>query len=213
MEKIKTLRIYFSEGPRNQHRVLRHTMNEPVIIRREYNKFGELSNFYALEKPLVFKSKTYPTSEHLYQSLKYLGPNASPASLEHAEAIRLAPTPSKAKLLSRNPDEGMRARGVVVRADWDLMKVGKMRMVLLMKFQQNEHCRDVLLSTNSRPIVERSERDLFWADGGADGHGKNFLGKLLIEVRTCIQKTLAQRLKRSMVARSAVYWKKKKTAL
>lgn len=39
-----------------------------------------------------------------------------------------------------------------------------------------------LLSTGTREIVEFSEKDAYWGNGG-DGSGKNRLGVLLMEVR------------------------------
>lgn len=64
---------------------------------REKELWGELSNFYPA--PIEFLQKTYPTSEHLYQALKYLTPNSA-LSNEYAEVIREASTPYKAKWIA-----------------------------------------------------------------------------------------------------------------
>jgi ribA/ribD-fused uncharacterized protein len=69
------------------------------------------------------------------------------------------------------------------RADWDAVKVERMRMVLMLKFQQNATCRAVLLSTGNASISEHTSSDLYWGDGGAAMTGGNHLGRLLVEVR------------------------------
>jgi N-glycosidase YbiA len=56
-----------------------------------------------------------------------------------------------------------------------------MRDVVLPKFSQHEELRQLLLSTGDAKIVEHTERDDYWGDGG--GSGKNMLGRILMEVR------------------------------
>ena len=53
---------------------------------------------------------------------------------------------------------------------------------LKLKFQQNPQMLEKLLSTGNRMIVEFSEKDRYWGDGG-DGTGKNRLGVILVELR------------------------------
>jgi predicted NAD-dependent protein-ADP-ribosyltransferase YbiA (DUF1768 family) len=65
--------------------------------------FGELSNYWELAVPIKHNGKTYATSEHLYQALKYDYDGAPAANAAHAEMIRTASTPAIAKALS-NPD-------------------------------------------------------------------------------------------------------------
>lgn len=43
------------------------------------------------------------------------------------------------------------------------------------KFRQNEQLKIKLLSTETKKIVEHTEKDSYWGDGG-DGSGKNRLG-------------------------------------
>lgn len=57
-----------------------------------------------------------------------------------------------------------------------------MELVLRLKFDQDPHCRQVLLSTRGHELVEHSRTDRFWADGG-DGSGENWLGRLFVRVR------------------------------
>ncbi len=63
--------------------------------------------------------------------------------------------------------------------DWESAKVGVMREALLAKFTQHEQLR-LLSCRRATEIVEHTERDGFWGDGG-DGSGSNTLGVLLME--------------------------------
>lgn len=42
--------------------------------------------------------------------------------------------------------------------------------------------KELLLSTDNLPIIEHTNNDSYWGDGG-DGMGKNQLGQILMEVR------------------------------
>jgi len=50
------------------------------------------------------------------------------------------------------------------------------------KFTQNEHCKNILLSTGDCELIEHTTKDSYWGDGG-DGSGKNRLGFLLMKLR------------------------------
>ena len=61
-----------------------------------------------------------------------------------------------------------------------------MRRAVLKKFQTHPELRLLLLSTGREEIVENASGDYYWGCG-ADGSGKNMLGKILQEVRSQIQ--------------------------
>jgi len=50
------------------------------------------------------------------------------------------------------------------------------------KFMQHRQLRNLLLATGDAELVEHTNKDHFWADGG-DGTGQNQLGKILMEIR------------------------------
>ena len=75
-----------------------------------------------------------------------------------------------------------RSRKVKMRRDWESVKEGIMRVAVLAKFTQHEELRTLLLSTGDAKLVEHTENDAYWGDGG-DGSGKNWLGRILMEVR------------------------------
>ena len=57
-----------------------------------------------------------------------------------------------------------------------------MRVAVLAKFTQHDDLREILLSTGDAKIVEHTENDDYWGNGGY-GSGKNMLGCILMEVR------------------------------
>ena len=128
--------------------------------------YGEFSNF--ARYPINLGGKTWPTSEHYFQAQKHAG-------TPREEEIRRAKTPSEAARLGRD-------RKVRLRRDWESVKDAIMREVVLAKFTQHDDLRELLLSTGDATLVEHTENDSYWGDGG-DGSGRNRLGRILMEVR------------------------------
>ena len=138
--------------------------------------------------------KKWKTSEHIFQSLKF-------DDEEYREVIRNTSTPGKAFILARQKIvSGYKWRtdlnhiiskyldkGGVIRSDWHRIKVDIMLDIIRVKFTQDEHCKNVLLSTGNRQLIEHTHRDRFWGDGG-DGSGKNMLGKCLMKIRDELKK-------------------------
>lgn len=173
---------------------------EKILFYKETEQFGEFSNFFQLKEPIVYEGNKYATSEHLYQALKFKWEGASTLQLEYAELIRNAKTPNQSKILACQEVSGGYAwrtalnpiikkyiqLGVEPRQDWEFIRIDVMKKVLRLKFQTDQHCRNLLISTNQRPLAEHTTRDDYWGDGG-DGTGENWLGKCLVEVRNEIQ--------------------------
>ena len=126
--------------------------------------YYEFTNFAPY--PIGLEGKTWPTGEHYFQAQKHVG-----TALE--EKIRLAKTPRQAFELGHTQP---------YRTDWDEIKDSVMREVVLTKFTQYRHLRDLLLATGEALLVEHTENDAYWGDGG-DGSGKNMLGQILMSVR------------------------------
>lgn len=130
------------------------------------DEFGDFSNF--AEFPVALDGETWPTSEHYFQAQKFL-------DVAYRRKSRLAKTPMLAARLGRD-------RGKPLRRDWESVKVGVMRRVVLAKFKQHDDLARLLLSTGDATIIEHTENDAYWGDGG-DGSGKNMLGRILMHVR------------------------------
>jgi hypothetical protein len=131
---------------------------------------GYLSNFWSA--PVTLKGVIWPTTEHYFQAQKFAG-------TEHEEAIRRVASPMIAARMGRS-----HARPL--RADWDMAKERIMLDALRAKFAQHAVLGKRLCATGDALLIERNVRDAYWADG-ADGHGLNRLGALLMQVRGELQ--------------------------
>ncbi|NYZ49218.1 N-glycosidase YbiA, partial [Escherichia coli] len=69
-----------------------------------------------------------------------------------------------------------------LRKNWESVKEQVMRKALRAKFEQHPELRALLLATAPAKLVEHTENDAYWGDGG-NGKGKNRLGYLLMELR------------------------------
>ena len=122
-----------------------------------------LSNFHP--STIYVEGRSYATVEHAYQAHKTLdeGPR---------ELIRKATSPAIAKKLGR---------GVLLRPDWDIVKLDLMRTFVKKKFE-NPFLRPLLISTGEAQLVYGNTwNDRFF--GVCRGTGANWLGKILMEVR------------------------------
>lgn len=128
--------------------------------------YGEFSNFAPF--PITLAGKRWPTSEHYFQAQKFADPGLR-------EKIRKAKTPMIAARLGRD-------RSSPLRRDWESVKVQVMTDAVLAKFTQHEDLRALLLATEDSLLIEHTENDDYWGDGG-DGSGKNMLGRILMRVR------------------------------
>jgi ribA/ribD-fused uncharacterized protein len=124
----------------------------------------------------VLRGLKWPSVEHFYQAMKYAG---DPGLVER---IRRADTPLRAMKAGRD-------RSLVVRADWEQVKVDLMREALLAKFGQNRKLATRLLDTDPEELIHESSGDGFWGRDRS-GLGDNRLGVLLMEVRKAV-KTMA----------------------
>ena len=133
-------------------------------------EYGEFSNFAPY--PIQLDGKTWPTTEHYFQAAKF-------EDESYREKIRKKNSPMQAARMGRD-------RSQKLRRDWESVKVGIMRAALEAKFAQHVDLKEKLLATSDAELVEHTENDCYWADGG-DGSGKNMLGILLMELRSKLQ--------------------------
>ncbi len=129
-------------------------------------EYGCFSNFSP--HPVRLDGKVWPTSEHYFQAQKF-------EDFRLQESIRRTRSPMIAARMGRD-------RKKPLRPDWEAVKVEVMRQAVRAKFTQHEDLRAVLLATDDATLVEHTENDSTWGDGG-DGSGQNLLGLILMEVR------------------------------
>jgi ribA/ribD-fused uncharacterized protein len=148
-------------------------MPDAITFYRTSDQYGCFSNFAAY--PIQLGGKVWPTSEHYFQVQKFDDP-------QHVEAIRQAKSPMVAARLGRD-------RSKQLREDWGTIKVTVMTAAMRATFTQHSDLRSMLLETGDAKIVEHTENDDYWGDGG-DGSGKNMLGQILMRVRAelCYEK-------------------------
>ena len=128
--------------------------------------YGCFSNFSP--HPITLKGVTWPTSEHYFQAQKFAG-------TPDEEEVRQAKSPMIAARMGRS-------RNRPLRKDWESVKDAIMHEAVLAKFTQHDELRKILLGTGDATIVEHTENDAYWGDGG-DGRGQNKLGRILMRVR------------------------------
>jgi N-glycosidase YbiA len=151
--------------------------------------YFQFSNFYPLKQtPIVYNNKSYPTTEHAYQSAKF-------NDVVYSEIIRRANTPNIARILASQQIGGgytwrtalnpiiEKYSDVKIRTDWEEVKESVMEELLWLKFNIEEF-KQLLLSTEDKILIE-------------DGNGENKLGKLLMKTR--------DRLRKKTVIESPVY--------
>lgn len=128
------------------------------------NRF--LSNFFSV--PIRYEGIEYPSVEHAFQAAK---------TLNQEERIKFT--------TNKNPVMAKRmGKKVQLRADWERVKVGIMRELVMLKFSQ-EPLKGMLLATGNVQLEEGNRwHDRFWGVcPPRSGRGENMLGKLLMEAR------------------------------
>src|SRR6266480_4339970 len=109
------------------------------------------------------------TSERYFQAQKFAG-------TPYAEQIRQARTASMAAKMGRR-------RLYPLRSDWEQIKDVVMFHGVLRKFEIHDDIRSILLGTGEELLIENAPKDYYWGCG-ADGSGKNKLGKVLMGIRS-----------------------------
>jgi len=117
-----------------------------------------------------FENKIYPTSEHLFQSLKFAH---RPLLAEHIRTCDPRPSVAFSEARRFQPE---------VRQDWKQYNIKAMEIAVWHKFTQDRDLKEELLATGDAELIENSDKDAFWGCG-ADGKGKNELGKALVRLR------------------------------
>lgn len=126
------------------------------------------SNFIIGSVEPILSFISYPTVENAYQAAK---------TLDHSARVNFMNcSPVQAKKLGKT---------VVIRADWDSVKLDIMRHLVRQKF----NCpvlRNKLLATGTCHIEETNYwKDTYW--GVCNGVGENHMGKILMELRSSMR--------------------------
>ncbi|XP_024961000.1 riboflavin biosynthesis protein PYRR, chloroplastic-like isoform X2 [Cynara cardunculus var. scolymus] len=157
--------------------------DSPIIFfNKTWDPYGSFSNFSPHPVQLPDESGdyvTWPSVEHYYQAHKFVG-SSNPNARSYVEAIYLAKSPEEAARMGRKIQ---REHPDMVRWDWENVKTEVMYKALKYKFSIYPYLNSMLLSTAGRVLVGASNKDLFWG-GGRDGEHLNYLGQLLMKLRS-----------------------------
>ncbi|XP_028548303.1 riboflavin biosynthesis protein PYRR, chloroplastic isoform X5 [Dendrobium catenatum] len=153
-----------------------------IFFYKTWDPFGAFSNFSP--HSIIMPDETgvpcmWPTVEHYYQAQKFLGVD-NPLAKGLIEQIKSARSPEEAARIGRKVQ---REQPELVHPDWDTVKIDVMYRGLRCKFSMHPHLNSLLRSTVGFVLVEASPHDLFWG-GGREGEGLNYLGRLLMKLRS-----------------------------
>lgn len=145
-----------------------HKVNQP---------YGYFSNFSP--HPIFLDNEIWNTVEHYFQASKF-------NDTEIRRKIQLMESPMEAAIEGRDKKN-------ILREDWELVKEEFMYKALRCKFTQHPKLMHNLMLTQDCIIIEHTENDNYWGDGG-DGRGQNRLGILLMQVRNELAKQVDDKL-------------------
>ena len=147
-----------------------------ILIQKVKDEYGWLGNMSPF--PVLYQGHTFRTTEALFQALRFDDDKIIESILEQM-------SPMSAKMKAKKHRDRM---VVEPMGDADL---DNMRLVLRLKLLQHPKLRDDLLATGDEEIVEDCTKrprgsGLFWgvANRGGEWIGKNWLGRLWMELRT-----------------------------
>lgn len=151
-------------------------MDDKCLFWETTGEFGCFSNFS--KHTITVDGINYKTTEHYYQSRKFLGTEWEQHIINQKGPMGAA-------------KEGRR-RDLPMRRDWDkfagryydldmLTKDVVMWNALCCKVEQHLHVKETLIKTDGREIIEASPTDPYWG-WGANKKGKNMLGILYMEL-------------------------------
>ncbi len=129
---------------------------------------------------ITIEGNTYPTVEHAYQCLRYDDPSIVAEITKASSPMKAWEISSKYKHLQK-PDFRANKREI-------------MKMLLKAKADQHEEVMKALRDSGNKLIVKHIDTyppgDGYW-DDGANGEGKNEMGKIWMELREAYAKIMA----------------------
>jgi len=145
----------------------------PTLIDRFIEPWSFLSNFYSCT--VEYEGEVYHSVENAYQAAKAADP-------KRRSTFQLpGVTSGQAKSLGRK---------LIIRPDWDEVRVDIMRDLLLQKFYPTILRRKLLCTFTANLVEGNNWHDLFFGvcdgtcrKGPHEPEGLNHLGRLLMEVR------------------------------
>lgn len=157
--------------------------------------YGVFSNFPFFK--IVIDGEEWNSTEIYFQAKKFEG-------TEHEAILKAAESSKEAAKMGRDRSRPMRSdwnasmdfsklqnsrEAYYLSSLWNkyvgrpmLVKDYYMLIAVLSKFTQHPELRTLLIDTGKALLVEHTDNDNYWADGG-DGTGENILGRILMIAR------------------------------
>ncbi|KDQ52780.1 hypothetical protein JAAARDRAFT_138222 [Jaapia argillacea MUCL 33604] len=168
-KKPAAFRLLKSRSNAERHQTERSSHPRRIYFYHKHHPYYGFTNFSPHE--VKYQGKRYPTSEHLFQSFKFL--DHRPLLAEHIRTCDERPSMALSEA---------RRFQAEVRPDWMQKNVAAMEETLSNKFRQHKSLARELLSTGDAELIEDSDKDAFWGIG-KDRRGRNELGKALMRLR------------------------------
>lgn len=163
------------DGRKYEYRI--YDKKNTITFAKVHEPFGELHNM-APNFPIQLNGENIFTSEHLYQAMRF------PFHSDIQREILKPKSPMKAKMIAKEYIQ-------YTRPDWESVNIKIMKWCITMKLINNfDSFSQILLSTETKNIVEYSTKSSFWGSKYENGvlTGVNALGRLLMELRENLPK-------------------------
>jgi ribA/ribD-fused uncharacterized protein len=133
-----------------------------------------LSNYHVCS--IIYEGIEYTSTEAAYQASKIYFPDSKlKTNIERGRIAAMSPSESK----KETHKEEFK---VMVRPDWDDIKVNVMYEINKIKFTTHPELREMLLETGDKYLEETNWWSDFWW-GVCNGEGENQLGMILMRIR------------------------------
>lgn len=162
----------------------------------EYFAFGNMCR----QMPLFINGRKYYASEHLYLCGEWS--NNCDLHRQAQEYLCSMASGSYAWRCSKSK------YGDAIREDFPTFRLDWMLWVVWQKAQTHQSYRDLLLSTGDRQIIEKIERDPFWAaypDENGVYVGENHMGRINMLIRDCLRKGTEPQINRDLLNSARIY--------
>ncbi|MDE6089848.1 MAG: NADAR family protein [Duncaniella sp.] len=149
-------------------------MNNTIAF-NSYNEHFLLSNMYPVV--IEYKGMKYYGVDNLYHYLLFFQhPGVQSKIMKKSKGICAN---YQAKKISEDNKE-------LIKGITDSQKVNLLKKCMRLKYEQSQHCKDYLLSTENKQLIEFAYwGDTFWGCTLKNGEyvGENNCGKILMELR------------------------------
>ena len=146
-----------------------------TIAFNSYNEHFLLSNMFPVI--LEYKNGKFFGVDHLFHYLLfYRHPNIQKEIMKKSKGICANYTAKKISEANKDLIKDITAQ----------QRINLLKKCVMLKFQQSKHCRDYLISTRGKRLIEFAFwGDTFWGCMIKDGEfiGENHTGRILMEIR------------------------------